>query len=368
MLSRRIRRRIPLSRMNVPRSLPAEPQEAGFALVLTLVVILVLSLLTEAMTRWVSSALDSAFTHRQQVEAEQKLADAKALSIYLYLAHPRSFRGIELLNVTQLRPIRPDSPAMPTPVGDNYLRLDNHAYRLEDVVMRLQDARGLINLNFGSRDDLYAVLGLFGVPAEDRGPLIDKLQDYIDPDSLTRLNGAEAPQYEQAGMDPPANASLRSPWEVRRILDWGRLKGIAEENSKWAMFTSTEPVNGFNVNTAPRELLSLMPWMTQQAVDNVVQWRAAQPITSSWQFGWLTGIRMPEGPGSFSGFPSQAVILTLTKKDWPLERRIALRETPLSRDRPWTIDYDVEVPKAAPDGRQPEPDEFPLSALLSPGS
>ena len=234
--------------------------------------------------------------------------------------------------------------------------------------MRLQDARGLINLNFGSRDDLYAVLGLFGVPAEDRGPLIDKLQDYIDPDSLTRLNGAEAPQYEQAGMDPPANASLRSPWEVRRILDWGRLKGIAEENSKWAMFTSTEPVNGFNVNTAPRELLSLMPWMTQQAVDNVVQWRAAQPITSSWQFGWLTGIRMPEGPGSFSGFPSQAVILTLTKKDWPLERRIALRETPLSRDRPWTIDYDVEVPKAAPDGRQPEPDEFPLSALLSPGS
>jgi hypothetical protein len=66
--------------------------------------------------------------------------------------------------------------------------------------------------------------------------------------------------------------------------------------------------------------------------------------------------------------PSDSVILTISTKDWPLERRIALRTTPLSHDRPWTIDYDVEVPKAARDGKQPEPDEFPLSALLSPAS
>jgi general secretion pathway protein K len=340
--------------------------QAGFALVLTLIVIVVLSLLTEAMTRWVSSALDGAFAYRQQVEAERKLAEAETLTVYLYLTRPRSFRGIELLNATQLRPVRPDSPAAPTPLGENYLRLDNHFYRLGDVVLRLQDARGLINLNFGSADDLFALLGLFGVPVEDRAGLIAKLQDYIDPDSLSRLNGAETRQYEETGMDPPTNASLRTPWEVRRILDWGKVKGIAAEDTKWATLTSTEPVTGFNVNTAPRELLSLMPWMTQEAVDNVVNWRATQPITSNWQFGLLTGIRVPEGPGSFSSFPSQSVILTLTARDWPLERRIALRETPQSRDRPWAIDYDVEVPRATRNDKDPDPDEFPLSAVLSP--
>jgi hypothetical protein len=97
----------------------------------------------------------------------------------------------------------------------------------------------------------------------------------------------------------------------------------------------------------------------------VVNWRVTQPITSGRQFGLLTGIRMPDGPGSFSGFPSQSLILTLTAKNWPLERRIALRETPQSRDRPWTIDYDVEVPRGAR-GKDSDPDEFPLSAVLSP--
>ena len=43
--------------------------EAGFALVLTLVVILALSLLTEVMTRWVLNALDQALAHREEVDA-----------------------------------------------------------------------------------------------------------------------------------------------------------------------------------------------------------------------------------------------------------------------------------------------------------
>src|SRR5205823_15084230 len=121
--------------------------------------------------------------------------------------------------------------------------------------LRFQDARGLINLNFGSADDLFALLGLFGIPVEERSPLAAKLQDYIDADSLTRLNGAEAPQYGDAGLDPPANAPLRTPWEVRRILDWDKADGIAREDSEWPLLTTTASVDGFNVNTAPRALL-----------------------------------------------------------------------------------------------------------------
>jgi general secretion pathway protein K len=342
--------------------------DGGFALVLTLVVILALSLLTEVMTRWVSSALENAFASRRDVEIERQMAEVRAISAYLMTMRPLSLRGVELQTIAQLRSPIGASPVEPVQLGETYIRLDDQPYRLGDLVLRFQDTRGLINPNLGSSDDLFALLGIFGVASEDRGPLIAKLQDYIDADSLTRLNGAEAPQYEEAGRDPPANAPLRTPWEVRRILDWDGVKEIAAEDTRWSLLTSTEPVVGFNVNTAPRVLLSLMPWMTEEAVDNIISWRGAQPITSSWQFGLLTGIRMPEGPSLFAPAPSDSVILTVSAKDRPLERRIALRMTSLSPDRPWTIDYDLDMPRAARDGKQSDPDDFPLSALLSPDS
>src|ERR1700732_560366 len=263
--------------------------EAGFALVLTLVVILVLSVMTESMTRWVSNALDHAFANREQVDARRGIAEAAAVSMYLLGTRPLSLRGIETSAIARLPAANAPGMLGGFEPAEDYIRLDDQPYLLGDTVLRFQDARGLINLNFGSADDLFAVLGLFGVAAEDRGPLISKLQDYIDADSLTRLNGAEAPQYADAGREPPANAPMRGPWEVRRILAWDKVEEIAREESGWARLTSTATFVGFNVNTAPRALLSLMPWMTQDAVDDVVRWRRLQPITTAAQFGILAG-------------------------------------------------------------------------------
>ncbi len=313
-----------------------ENGQAGFALVLTLVIILALSLVTEVMTRWVSTALDNALANREEVDASRQIADAEAVSIYLLETRPFSARGLELLTIAQLRSAAPAELLPGTPRADAYIRLDDQPYRLGDAVLRFQDMRGLINLNLGSPDDLFALLGIFGVAAEDRGPLIAKLQDYIDADSFIRLNGAEAPQYEEAGLEPPANAPLRTPWEVRRILDWDKVDDLAKEDSGWSLMTSTAPIGGFNVNTAPRALLSLMPLISD----------------------------VP--PPRFVPFPGNGIILTLSTKNSPLERRIAVHKTPLSPDRPWTVDYDVEMPRAVRDGRLPDPDELSLSALLSP--
>jgi len=344
-----------------------EGDDAGFALVLTLVVILALSLVTEVMTRWASNALDQALANQEEVEADRQIADAEAAAIYLLATRPLSYRGIELLTLAQLGSAAPATPFEAPLSAESYIRLDDQPYRVGDIVLRFQDMRGLINLNLGSPNDLFALLGIFGVPVEDRGPLIDKLQDYIDADSLRRLNGAEAPQYEEAGLEPPPNAPLRTPWEVRRILDWDKLEGLAKEDGSWSLLTSTAPVVGFNVNTAPPALLSLMPSMTQDAVERVVEWRRQQPILNAYQFGTLTGITVSDAPPlPFLPLPGNGVILTFSAKNWPLERRIAFRKTPASRDRPWTIDYDVEMPRAVRDGKQPDPDELPLSALLSP--
>src|SRR6266478_3697261 len=335
--------------------------QAGFALALTLVVILALSLLTEVMTRWVSSALDHALAHREEAEAGRQMAETVAVAMYLLATRPLSMRGLELLMAEQLRPTPATSPFDRAPPAERYLRLDDHPYRLGDAVLRFQDARGLINLNLGSDYDLYALLGLFGVEAAARGPLIAKLQDYIDADSLVRLNGAEAPEYEEAGREPPANAPLRTPWEVRRILDWDGVGGIMREDTSWPLLTATAPLAGFNINTAPPALLALIPWMTQDAVAKILRWRVEQPIAGNFQLGLLTGIPVREDPLRDRAFPANSLILTLSAKNWPLERRIAVRLTPKSRDHPWIIDYDVELPRTARDmTSEPAADDLPL--------
>jgi general secretion pathway protein K len=350
--------------MRNPMTSGGENGESGFALVLTLVVILVLSLVTETMTSWVVAAIDDALVNREEADAAQEIADAEAVVVYLLETRPMSFRGLEVLSTAQLKASPAREFAGPSQVAENYLRLDDRPYRLGEAVVRLQDARGLINLNFVSPDDLFALLGIFGVTAEDRGPLIDKLRDYTDADSLKRLNGAEARDYEDAGREPPANAPLRTPWEVRRILDWDKVPGINNEDTRWASLASTAPVAGFNINTAPREVLSLIPGMNAQAVDNVIARRQQQPIISALQFGQLTAMPIAEGPSRFAPYPSDSLVLTLATKQRPLERRIAIRQIPMSRDRPWTIDYDIVMPQAARGDDEATPNDLPTSGLL----
>jgi general secretion pathway protein K len=350
-----------------PGAISDQCREDGYALVLTLLVILALALMTEAMTRWVSSAVDHALAHREEAEAKRQMAENNAIAMYLLATRPLSMRGLELLLVEQLRSRAGTSVLEPAQPAESFLRLDDHPYRLGDAVVRLQDARGLINLNLGSDYDLYALLGLFGVEAAARGPLIAKLQDYTDADSLVRLNGAEAPGYEEAGREPPANGPLRTPWEVRRILDWDRVDGIMREDTSWPLLTATAPLAGFNINTAPPALLALIPWMTPDAVVKILRWRVEQPILGNFQLRLLTGIPVAEDPLRDRAFPANSLILTLSAKHWPLERRIAVRLTPKSRDHPWIIDYDVELPRTARDmTSEPAGDDLPLSRLLSP--
>jgi hypothetical protein len=341
-------------------------REQGFVLVLTLVVILALSIATEFMTRWVSSALDHALANRQKVEARRQLDEATALSFYILATRPLSLRGVE--SVGAVRAASTSAPEMIAGFDParGYIRLDNHAYRLGDTVLRFQDARGLINLNFGSEPDLYSVLELLGVKTQDRDPLIAKLQDYIDPDPFTRLNGAEAPQYAAAGREPPTNRPLRTPWEVRRILDWDKVDEIAREDSAWPLLTTTGDFVGFNVNTVPRALLSLMPGMTPDGADNVIRWRDKQPITEPSEFGGLTGIPMARGPSRFLPFPADSFVITLSATRATLDRRIAVHLTPQSGSQPWSIDYDIETPRTVRSDGDVKPDGLPLPQLLSP--
>lgn len=340
---------------------PRRPSDqAGFALVLTLVVIAVLALVTQMMSAWLTTALEDAIANQHEAEAQQQMADAKAIALYLLAACPVSFRGLEM-TVGQVRSIGlTEEPRN----AENFIRLDDSPYRLGGALLRFQDARGLINLNLGLPGDIYALLGIFGVPAEDRDGLIDKLLDYLDADSFRRLNGAEAPEYLEAGLDSPANAPLRTPLEVRRVLGWRDIEGLARDDTVWPRLTSIAPVAGFNVNTAPRPLLMLIPSLNSDMVDQIMAVRRTTPIAGSLAWQALTGIPLEAPPARTFYFPSSTVVLTLSAEHWPLERRLSVRQTPRLADGPWVIDYDLETPRAARDGAEETPDNLPISQLL----
>src|ERR1700730_15858151 len=95
--------------------------EAGFALVLTLVVILALSLLTEVMTRWVSTALDQALANREEVDANRQIAEARAVSLYLLETRPFGARGVELLPDAQIGSTAPPGLLPGAPLAENYI-------------------------------------------------------------------------------------------------------------------------------------------------------------------------------------------------------------------------------------------------------
>jgi hypothetical protein len=224
---------------------PIRPRgdEGGFALVLTLVVILALSVMTEVMTRWVSNALDHAFANREQVDARRGIAEAAAVSMYLLGTRPLSFRGIETSAIARL----PAATALGTIGGfepaEDYIRLDDQPYLLSGTVLRFQDARGLINLNFGSADDLFAVLGLLVYGREPRaGYRSCGLHRF---DSLT-LNG-RSPICGRRSRPPTRHAIAlgdRRTWlELVEGLPGGQRMGTVSLTTTFV---------GFNINSAAR--------------------------------------------------------------------------------------------------------------------
>lgn len=62
------------------------------------------------------------------------------------------------------------------------IALDGRPYGVEGTTLQLQDARGLLNLNVATDEQLFRFLGTMGVPADQRAGLIDKLRDYVDED------------------------------------------------------------------------------------------------------------------------------------------------------------------------------------------
>ncbi len=96
-----------------------------------------------------------------------------------------------------------------------------HVFRFAggEVSVSVRDEAGKIDLNRAPDALLKGLLGVLGLAPEDAAPLVDAIIDYRDPDGLTRLNGAEDPDYARAGLPYGAkDRRFEAVEELQRVL------------------------------------------------------------------------------------------------------------------------------------------------------
>lgn len=144
--------------------------------------------------------------------------------------------------------------------GQRELRLDGRFYEAwrDDkilVLAALQDESGLLNLNAADDRSLSVLLGEAGLAAPLAERLAASLDDFIDPDDLARLHGAEADAYRRAGLTAPPNRPLLNRWSAQSALGWRESLDLAQTETIWRLTAAANGGGGLNVNTAPAEVL-----------------------------------------------------------------------------------------------------------------
>lgn len=326
----------------------------------TLWLLVLLTLAASYLAAWTAEATADAWREQQAWQASLEIQGTQAAVLYLL--------GTRRLNVAGLardwaeqEPINMDEfGGMSLAPTGNDLALDDRPYRgLGEAVFALQDEGGLVGLTRPDHAQVGQLLGLLGVPAEQRGPLIAKLEDYADIDDLTRLNGAEARQYEERQLPAPPNRELLTTWETRTVLDWSDYPGLWRQQ-RLPRLTTARLMGLPNPNTAPLLNLQTISGVDAETANRIV---AGRPYLSFAALNFAIGIILPVDELSFSFLSLSYLRLTLSHPAWPGRREVRIRFTPLQKPQPWWIDYVLDLPvDDAPDPAVPTPVASPVFA------
>jgi general secretion pathway protein K len=139
------------------------------------------------------------------------------------------------------------------------------------IAISAVDESGKIDINAASDPLLKGLLQTAGdLDFDTAGRLVDVIGDWKDADDLRRPNGAEAPDYQAAGLSyKPANAPFEAVAELQRVLGmtpalYAKLADSLTVHTRMA---------GFNPAYASRTVLLALPGATPQVVDTYLAQR-----------------------------------------------------------------------------------------------
>ena len=112
---------------------------------------------------------------------------------------------------------------------------------------------------------LRRYLEVKGVDLNERDHMIDCLLDWVDPDNLVRLNGAEDdPNYR------PANKPLSTLEELKRVRGWEEFTARPDWDADLTIMSTSPQID---VLWASRDVLLSLPGMTEGLVDRYLSAR-----------------------------------------------------------------------------------------------
>lgn len=106
-----------------------------------------------------------------------------------------------------------------------------------------------------------------GIDLNERDHMIDCLLDWVDPDNLVRLNGAE-----DEGDYRPTNTLLTRIDDVKRIRGWGDF--VAEPG--WDSEITVNSTGPLDLAWAPADLLVSLPGMTEPLAEQFLTMRRGE--------------------------------------------------------------------------------------------
>lgn len=313
---------------------------AGFVLAVTLWLLAGIAIATALITLWAREQVTQARIGREYVEDEIDRFGTRDTLLYLAATReltraglpvePLSDAGMASRRLDEFRGLRLD------PIGGE-LKLDGTAYAgFRSSRFAIQDEAGLFPVVWPREHDLDNFLRAQGVAAEQVPALRDALLDYIDPDDLNRLNGAERRDYERLDKPPPPNRRLLTPWEIARVHGWDALP--PEQLARIAERITPYYAGAVNLNTMPIGLLPTFIAGCPAACEQLVLRRGEVPFASSWEVQALLSTPLPgDDAVDYRYVADDGLRLTVwgrTGAAW----RFHVRLTPLADRRgPWSI-------------------------------
>jgi hypothetical protein len=340
----------------------------------------IVGLLASVVNVWVGRTVANSQALAKRVQMELIQSDIRNELVYFLARRPTSYRGLEIGPAIALVGNSDFMGLMAGPIDSGRaLPLDGRAYAAAEdsnIVIKIQDASGLLNLNTMMPQTLRRVLVGLGLPEPQVNRLSDTLQDYMDEDDLTRLAGAEKTQYDRLRLPPPANAILATPYEAQRVLGWNQLDVLWKGDMESPTLTTCAG-SALNLNTAPAAvLMANIQGMTPEKAENVLARRKEKPFRGAREFGAVADLLITDEPFFYSFIPGSCMLVDVIDKLSGQHARFSLTLDRLSQMRPWRIDYAIRIPSAdratldklEPESTFPTPESVDLPAGRDPAT
>lgn len=345
--------------MRTPWQRRSRQDARGFALLTVIATIVVLTLLSSAITLTVDRLRATSAAQQEALNGEIAAYSTRSTILFMLGTQRMTYGG---LTVNQVIVRTPQEQSMQmlanpanvadtntisfAPVGDE-LRLDGTLYRgLGDSYFALQDDRGRFSINWAVPGMMQGLMHALRVPLDERGRLLDALRNYQErraPGDFVTAAGSDG--TSQIGTDSLAHHVLLTPFQLLSIPAWRPYLEHWSNQHIGRRLSVTRSVS-INVNTASAFVMQTLPGVESAQAKRVIALRGENPLASeSMAYALLPSI--PDGSGLLMLYPSNSgTLICWSTRDQPA-MQVHYTLTPFElHGKPWRIDY--VIPLAQP--------------------